>query len=107
MSTEPAGTPASASPLDRHASPVAGTSRRPGRAIAAMIIGIIAVLCILIPIAGVILGIVALALGSSARSEIGAGGGGYAQAKAGFILGIIAIAGSVALWVISAIILSS
>jgi hypothetical protein len=107
MSAEPANTQASASPLDRHASPVAGTSRRPGRAIAAMIVGIIAVLCILIPLAGLILGIVALVLGSSARSDIGPGGGGYAQAKAGFILGIIAIAGSIAMWVASAISLSS
>jgi hypothetical protein len=107
MSAEPASTRASASPIDSHASPVAGTSRRPGRAIAAMIIGIIAILCILIPIAGVILGIVALVLGSSARSDIGAGGNGYAQAKAGFILGILAIAGSVVMWIVSAIILTS
>jgi hypothetical protein len=107
MSAEPATSQASASPLDSHASPVAGSARRPGRAIAAMIVGIIAVLCILIPIAGVILGIVALVLGSSARSDIGTGGNGYAQAKAGFILGIVAIAGSIVMWVVSAIILSS
>jgi hypothetical protein len=107
MSAEPVRTQASASPIDTHASPVAGTSRRPGRAIAAMIIGIIAVLCILIPIAGIVLGIVALVLGSSARSDIGAAGGGYTQAKAGFILGIVAIAGSIVMWVVSVIVISS
>jgi hypothetical protein len=107
MSAEPVRTQASASPIDTHTSPVAGTSRRPGRAIAAMIVGIIAVLCILIPIAGIVLGIVALVLGSSARSDIGPGGGGYTQAKAGFILGIVAIAGSIVMWVVSVIILSS
>ena len=107
MSAEPASTRASASPIDSHASPVAGTSRRPGRAIAAMIVGIIAFLGILIPIAGLILGIVAVVLGSSARSDIGAGGHGYTQAKAGFILGIVAIAGSVVMWIVSVVILTS
>ena len=73
-----------------------------------MIIGIIAVLCILlIPIAGIILGIVALVLGSSARSDIGAGGDGYTQAKAGFILGIVAVAGSLVVWVVAMIVVSS
>ena len=107
MSAEPVRAQASASPIDAHTSPVSGTAQRPGRAIAAMIIGIIAVLCILIPIAGIILGIVALALGSSARSDIGAGGAGYTQAKADFILGIIAVANSIVMWVVSAIVLSS
>jgi hypothetical protein len=72
-----------------------------------MIVGIIAVLAILIPIAGIILGIVAVVLGSSARSEIGAGASGYTQAKAGFILGIVAIAGSIVMWVVSVAILTS
>lgn len=108
MSAEPATTtPASASPIDTHASPVSGTARRPGRAIAAMIVGIIAVLAILIPIAGIVLGIIAVVLGSSARSDIGAGGNGYAQAKAGLILGIVAIAGSIVMWIVSVAILTS
>jgi hypothetical protein len=108
MSAEPATTTQStASPIDSHTSPVAGTARRPGRAIAALVVGIIAVIAILIPIAGVILGIVAVVLGSSARSDIGTGGNGYTQAKAGFILGIVAIAGSIVMWVVSVAIMTS
>jgi hypothetical protein len=108
MSAEPAtSTQPSASPIDTHASPVGGTARRPGRAMAAMIVGIIAVIAILIPIAGLILGIVAVVLGSSTRSDIGAGGNGYTQAKAGFILGLVAIAGSIVMWVVSVAIMTS
>ena len=100
MSTEPA----SVSPVDSHASPVA---RRPGRAMAALIVGIIAVIAILIPIAGIILGIVATVLGSSARKDLREGAAGYGQAKAGMILGIIAIAGSVVMWIVGIAIMSS
>src|SRR3954468_188733 len=103
MSSEPA----SSSPIDSHASPVATGAKRPGRAMAALIVGIIAVIAILIPIAGVILGIVATVLGSSARKDLGAGATGYGQAKAGMILGIVAIAGAAALWIVGGAVMSS
>jgi hypothetical protein len=99
--------PASASPVDSHASPVAAGATRPGRAMAALIVGIIAVVAILIPIAGLILGIVATVLGSSARSDLRGGAPGYGQAKAGMILGIVAIVGALTLWIVGVAIMTS
>jgi uncharacterized membrane protein YciS (DUF1049 family) len=61
------------------------------------------VLGILIPIVGVIVGIIAIVLGATTagdirrRNLVGAG-----QAKAGMILGVIGLAGSIVVWIIAA-----
>jgi len=70
----------------------------PGKAVAALVLGILAIPGILIPIVGIVLGILALALGLSARSQIrreGMTGGG--QALAGVILGSVAIVLAIAI----------
>jgi uncharacterized protein DUF4190 len=100
--------PPSASPLDRHAPPTTGTERRSGRAIGALIVGIISVPTALVPIVGLILGVVAVVLGATARSDIRRNRlHGDGQAKAAVILGAIGIVLSLALWIIGAIAVSS
>jgi hypothetical protein len=87
---------ASASPLDAHASPTQTSGRRSGRAIASLIVGIIAVIAVLVPIAAIILGIIAIVLGATARADVRRNGClGAGQAKAAVILGCVAIAGAV------------
>jgi hypothetical protein len=81
------GQPAAASPLDKHAAPVGG-SRRSGRSTASLVLGIISVLACLIPIAAWILGVIAIVLGATARSD---GSGSRRQATAGLVLGVIGI----------------
>jgi len=100
--------PPTASPIDVHPAPTQSTSRRSGKATTALVLGIIGVIGILIPIAAIVLGIVAVVIGSNAQSDIrrthceGAG-----QARAGVILGSIAIAGGVAHWIATIILISS
>lgn len=80
------------SPLDGYAPPTASTRERPGRAIAALVVGIIAVVAFLIPILAIVLGIVAIVLGATTRADIDRRGlAGRGQATAGLILGIVAI----------------
>jgi hypothetical protein len=96
MATAP-GT--SASPIDSHAAPTADTARRSGKATAALIVGIIAVIAFLIPILGVILGIIAVALGASSRSEIKRNRKtNLWMANAGLALGCVGIIASLALF---------
>ena len=102
-----------ASPLDRHASPVsdrptgAGKTRH-GRATAALIVSIIGIFFCLIPIVGLILGIIGTVLAATARSDIHRRGMvGAGQAKAALICGIIAISLSVVMWVVNAAIFVS
>jgi hypothetical protein len=98
----------SASPLDMHTAPTQSTSRRSGKATTALVLGIIGVIAILIPIVGLILGIVAVVIGSNAVSDIRRTHcEGEGQAKAGRTLGIIAIAGSVAHWILAMAIIAS
>jgi hypothetical protein len=98
----------SASPLDQHAPPTAATARRPGRAIAALIVGIISIPAAFVPIAGLILGVVAVVLGASARSDIRRNRlEGEGQAKAAVVLGAIGIVLALAFWIIGAIAMSS
>jgi hypothetical protein len=85
--------PVTASPLDTHTAPVKATGKRSGRATAALVLGIIAVLAVLvIPLVGWILAVIAIVLGATARADIrrnnclGAG-----QARAAIILGVVAI----------------
>jgi hypothetical protein len=89
-------TSTTASPLDRHASPV-GEGRRTGRAVAALVVGIIAVIAFLIPIFGIILGIIALSLGLTARATCRRASRSTPwQATAGWILGAVAVVASIA-----------
>jgi uncharacterized protein DUF4190 len=84
--------PATASPLDRHASPVADTGRRTGRAVAAMVLGIISIPTALIWFVGIPLGILAIVIGNMALTD--ARRMGYVntgQAKAGIWCGIAGI----------------
>lgn len=85
--------PGTASPLDAHRSPVAGSDTRSGKATASMIVGIVGLIgALLVPLLGWILGTVAVVLGSVARSDVKRKGcQGRAQATAGWVLGIIAL----------------
>ena len=90
--------PATASPLDRHTSPVADTRRRTGRAVAAMVLGIISIPTAIIPVIGIVLGILAIVLGNVALTD--ARRNGYVntgQAKAGIWCGIAGIVLSIAI----------
>ncbi len=70
----------------------------PGKAVAALVLGILAIPGIIIPIVGIVLGLLALILGLSARSQIRRDGlTGSGQALAGVILGGIAILLAVAI----------
>jgi hypothetical protein len=99
----------SASPLDAHASPVAETSERSGAAVAALVLGILGVLgAFLLPLLGLILGVIAIVFGRQARSDIArTRKSGRAQAQAGFVLGIIAVIGSFVNMMIAAAIIAS
>jgi Domain of unknown function (DUF4190) len=92
--------PEAASPLDEFRPPTASTRERPGRAIAALVVGIIGVLTCLIPIVAIILGIVAIVLGATTRADIARNGlAGRGQATAGMVLGIIAVLAGIGFWV--------
>src|SRR3954453_12065838 len=89
-----------ASPLDSHASPV-GQSRRSGRAVASLVVGIISVIAFIIPIIAIILGIIALSLGLTSRADCRrAGRTSPRQATAGSVLGAVGILAAVALIVV-------
>jgi phosphoglycerol transferase MdoB-like AlkP superfamily enzyme len=103
-----------ASPLDRHASPVsdrpAGAGKtRHGRATAALIISILGIVfAVFFALLGIILSIVGTVLAATARMDIkrrGMVGGG--QAKAALICGIVGIVLNVASMIAGAIIVSS
>jgi hypothetical protein len=89
----------SASPLDRHASPVAkGTKARRGTA--SLILGILAVLTFLIPIVALILGVIGLVLGLTSRADCRrAGRPAPWQAMAGAILSALGIVAALAIFV--------
>ena len=93
QTTAPAQEPAAASPIDRHASPVAETRGKSGKATASLVCGIVGVLAApFIPLLGWILGGIALGLGITARSQIRARGlSGMGLATSGVILGGMAI----------------
>jgi Domain of unknown function (DUF4190) len=81
---------ASASPMDGHAPPTATTAKRPGRAITALVLGIISIPAALLPPAGLILGIIAIVLGATTRADIRRNRLlGESQALWGLILGSI------------------
>jgi len=91
-----------ASPLDEHASPVAGGGRQSGRATTSMILGIISIPAAIIPIAAWILGIVAIVLGATARGEIARTGiGGSGRATAGLVCGIVGVLAGLAIFIVN------
>ena len=78
-------------PQSTHAAPATSTSS--GMGTASLVVGILALVLFWFPIAGIVLGIIAIALGFSARTA--------GNAKAGYILGIIAVALSAILWIVA------
>jgi len=93
---------ATASPLDRHTSPVADSGRRTGRAVAAMVLGIISIPTAIIWFVGIPLGILAIVLGNVALTD--ARRSGYVntgQAKAGIWCGIAGILIAIAIIVVA------
>lgn len=99
---------AAASPIDRHAAPTADTKSNSGRATAALILGIVALLFVWFPIVAWIVGGIAIALGMTARSEIKRlGRGGLGKANAGLVLGAIAVGVGLAIGILSAVLSTS
>jgi hypothetical protein len=92
----------SASPLDRHASPVKAKGQVPGLAIAAFVLGLLGALTFWVPFLGLILGILGLVFGLSSRGNAKRGGTGATwQATAGAILGGLAVLASIAIIVLA------
>lgn len=73
-----------------------------GKATAALVLGIISLIGICIPIAGIICGIIAIILTVMAKKE----GSTDGKQKAGMILGIIGIVISIIMWIVNAVILA-
>ena len=73
-----------------------------GKATAALVLGIISLIGICIPIAGIICGIIAIVLVVLAKKE----GSTDGKQKAGMILGIIGIVISIVMWIVNAVILA-
>ena len=92
----------SASPVESHAAPTAETANRSGKATAAFIVGIVSVLAFVIPILGLILAIVAISLGTAARSEMKrTRKTNLWMANAGLGLGLLAVVASVGIFVVA------
>jgi uncharacterized membrane protein len=89
----------SASPLDRHASPVASTSKS-RRGTASLVLGILALLTFIIPIIAVILGVIAVVLALSSRSSCRRASRPTPwQATAGLVLGSLGILAALGVFV--------
>lgn len=73
-----------------------------GKATAALVLGIVSLIGICVPIAGIICGIIAIVLASMAKKEGAVNG----KQKAGLILGIIGIIISIVMWIVNAVILA-
>ena len=73
-----------------------------GKATAALVLGIISLIGICIPIAGIICGIIAIILAVMAKKE----GSTDGKQKAGMILGSIGIVISIIMWIVNAVILA-
>jgi hypothetical protein len=97
--------PTTASPLDRHASPVGERGKASGRATASLVCGIIGVLTSVFVITGLILGIIAVVLGQTSRSDCARKDRAAPwQSIAGLTLGILALVLSVGLVVVRVIV---
>jgi hypothetical protein len=91
-----APTDTTASPLDEHAPPIVDqrtpNGPRSGRAVAAMVLGIFALITVVFTIPSIVLGILAIVFGGVARGEVKRRGMlGGKQALAGLILGIVSL----------------
>ena len=87
----------SASPIDAFAAPTQDTRKRSGRAGGALALGILALVCSAVPGFGLIVGIFAVTKGASTAADLHrTGQGGRGRAIAGEVLGVIAIAASIA-----------
>lgn len=73
-----------------------------GKATAALVLGIVSLIGICIPIAGIICGIVAIVLAMMAKKEGVTGG----KQTAGLVLGIIGIILGIVMWIVNAVILA-
>ena len=86
----------SASPIDVHAAPTQDTRKRSGRAGGALVLGILALCCSVIPGFGLVVGIFAVTKGASTAADLQrTGQGGRGRAIAGEVMGVIAIAASI------------
>jgi hypothetical protein len=108
-SSQTTNEPASASPLDAHPSPVTETGRRSGAAVASMVLGILGVItAFLIAIVGLVLGVIAIVFGRQAKRDVARNGkSGNAQAQAGFVLGVIAVAAAILNMIVTAAVIAS
>ena len=89
-----------ASPVEQHAAPTQDTAGRSGKATAGFIVGIVAIVASLIPILGIILGVVAVTLGSTSKGEIARSGKTNRwMAICAIVFGSLALVFSVAIWV--------
>ena len=75
-------------------------NQKNGKAVAALVLGIVSLLGLCIPLAGIICGIIAIILAVMAKKE------GSTDGKAGMILGIIGIVISIIMWIVNAVILA-
>ena len=88
----------SASPIDAFAAPTQDTRKRSGRAGSALALGILALVCSVIPGFGLVVGIFAVTKGASTAADLSrTGQGGRGRAIAGEVMGVIAIAASIAI----------
>jgi len=100
--------PATASPLDRHASPVADGERKTGRAVASLVLGIISIPTFFFWPVSVTLGILAIVIGTMARNDgRRMGYTNMGTAKAGIICGIAGIVLSIGLIAVAVAVSSS
>lgn len=77
-------------------------NQKNGKAVAALVLGIVSLLGLCIPLVGIICGIIAIILAVMAKKEDSTDG----KQKAGMILGIIGIVVSIIMWIVNAVILA-
>lgn len=77
-------------------------NQKNGKAVAALVLGIVSLLGLCIPLVGIICGIIAIILAVMAKKEDSTDG----KQKAGMILGIIGIVISIIMWIVNAVILA-
>ena len=77
-------------------------NQKNGKAVAALVLGIVSLLGLCIPLVGIICGIIAIILAVMAKKE----GSTDGTQKAGMIWGIIGIVVSIIMWIVNAVILA-
>jgi hypothetical protein len=79
-------------PASAHRAETGARGGTPGKAVAALVLGIVGIMSAIVPFVGIVLGALALGLGLAARSQIRReGGSGDGQALAGIILGTLTL----------------